>query len=188
MDVDVISVPGGSRLSDEDLGAFVSQLHKADLERIFAIVGTSGTTNLGIIDDLDAIADVCGTHGWWMHVDGAYGGAALAAASPPGRPLKESNEPIASSLTLTNGYLRHLIAAHFYTGTLSMHELHTGICGEYLEVLYDGEWNPSDYAQVSLFRRARGLPFGSVSQHTVRKPIAMPLRKTIRAPPAPRHV
>jgi glutamate/tyrosine decarboxylase-like PLP-dependent enzyme len=29
--------------------------------------------------------------------------------------------------------------------------------GDYLEVLYDGEWNPSDYAH-HLSRRARGLP------------------------------
>ena len=30
--------------------------------------------------------------------------------------------------------------------------------GDYLEVLYDGIWNPSDYAH-HLSRRARGLPF-----------------------------
>ncbi|PVD37189.1 hypothetical protein C0Q70_04184 [Pomacea canaliculata] len=36
-----------------------------------------GTTGLGAIDPLDAIADVCRTYGIWMHVDGAWGGALL---------------------------------------------------------------------------------------------------------------
>lgn len=30
---------------------------------------TAGTTVLGAIDDMDAIADVCQKHGIWMHVD-----------------------------------------------------------------------------------------------------------------------
>ena len=31
-----------------------------------------GTTNTGVIDPLDAIADVCAEHQVWPHVDGAY--------------------------------------------------------------------------------------------------------------------
>ena len=34
-----------------------------------------------LVDDLADIADVCAEHGVWLHVDGAYGGAALAAPS-----------------------------------------------------------------------------------------------------------
>ena len=37
--------------------------------------------NLGIIDDLTDIANICEQTGIWMHVDGAYGGAALVAPS-----------------------------------------------------------------------------------------------------------
>ncbi|MEZ5343227.1 MAG: pyridoxal-dependent decarboxylase [Acidimicrobiales bacterium] len=48
-------------------------------------MATAGTTNAGIIDDLAPIADVCEATGIWMHVDGAYGLAALA--SPTARPL-----------------------------------------------------------------------------------------------------
>ena len=104
---------------------------------------------------------------------------------PPSHPLKESNEPIASSLTLTNGYLRPLIAAHFYTGTLSMQELHTGSTVNI--------WRCSMTAngilqtmRITYPAGREGCPFGLVSQRTVRKPIAMPLRR-LSEPPTPRH-
>ncbi len=45
----------------------------------FLVVGTAGTVDVGAIDDLAAIADLCRTEGAWFHVDGAFG--ALAAFS-----------------------------------------------------------------------------------------------------------
>ena len=44
------------------------------------VVGTAGTTNTGTVDDLAALADLCAQEQLWLHVDGAYGGA--AAMSP----------------------------------------------------------------------------------------------------------
>jgi glutamate/tyrosine decarboxylase-like PLP-dependent enzyme len=41
------------------------------------IVATAGTTNSGAIDDIGALADVAKKHGIWLHVDGAYGAAAI---------------------------------------------------------------------------------------------------------------
>jgi glutamate/tyrosine decarboxylase-like PLP-dependent enzyme len=41
------------------------------------IVANAGTTNTGAVDSLDGLADVCVRHGMWLHVDGAYGAAAM---------------------------------------------------------------------------------------------------------------
>jgi len=42
-----------------------------------AVVASAGTVNTGVIDPLDAIADICAQHATWMHVDGAYGAPAM---------------------------------------------------------------------------------------------------------------
>jgi len=83
MDVDLIEVPvdGRGRLTGTALRSVVDSLPAADRDRIFAVVATAGSTNLGVVDDLAGCAAVARANGWWLHVDGAYGGAALAAPS-----------------------------------------------------------------------------------------------------------
>lgn len=45
--------------------------------RPLLVTATAGTTDTGQIDPLDAIADLCATHGAELHIDAAYGGPLL---------------------------------------------------------------------------------------------------------------
>jgi aromatic-L-amino-acid decarboxylase len=45
----------------------------------FLIVASGGTTNAGMIDPLQACADLAARHGLWYHVDAAWGGAIVAS-------------------------------------------------------------------------------------------------------------
>jgi len=49
--------------------------------RPLAVIATAGTTSTGTVDLLVAIRRLCDDEDLWMHVDGAYGGAALIGTS-----------------------------------------------------------------------------------------------------------
>ena len=121
-------------------------------------MATSGTTNLGVIDDLAGIAEVCRERGLWFHVDGAYGGAALAA--PSVRHLFAGIEHADSFIVDPHKWLFAPFdcCALVYRDPEVARRAHTQHAG-YLDPINEaGEWNPSDYA-MHLSRRARGLPF-----------------------------
>ncbi|MGR3758923.1 pyridoxal phosphate-dependent decarboxylase family protein [Roseobacteraceae bacterium NS-SX3] len=48
----------------------------------FLLVGTAGSVDLGLFDDLNALADLAAEYGLWLHVDGAFGAWTRIAAEP----------------------------------------------------------------------------------------------------------
>jgi glutamate/tyrosine decarboxylase-like PLP-dependent enzyme len=124
---------------------------------VFAVVATGGTTNFGIVDDIASIAAVTTEHGVWLHVDGAYGLAAM---------LVDRMRPTFAGVELCDSLIvdphKWLFApfdacALLYRQPELARRAHTQKA-EYLDTLTDSaDWNPSDLA-VQLTRRARGLP------------------------------
>ena len=122
------------------------------------MVATSGTTNFGIVDDLASVSEVCREFGIWFHVDGAYGGAGLAA--PSVRHLYAGIEHCDSFIVDPHKWLFAPFdcCALLYREPALARAAHTQHAS-YLDVLNDApDWNPTDYS-VGLTRRARGLPF-----------------------------
>ncbi len=160
MDADVLEVPADERgrMTGPALRAAVEQLAPETRDGIFAVVATAGTTNLGIVDDLEGVADVASDYGWWLHVDGAYGGAALAA--PSARPLFRGIERADSFIVDPHKWLFAPFdcCALLYRDPVLGRAAHTQRAGYLDAVNVNSEWNPSDFA-VQLTRRARGLPF-----------------------------
>jgi glutamate/tyrosine decarboxylase-like PLP-dependent enzyme len=157
MDVDFVGVPVDEhgRLTGDNLRR---TLESVGSDGLFAVVATAGTTNFGIVDDLASVADVCGELGVWFHVDGAYGGAGLAA--PSIRSKYEGIERCDSFIVDPHKWLFAPFdcCALIYRDPQLARAAHTQKAG-YLDVLTEAaEFNPSDYS-VGLTRRARGLPF-----------------------------
>lgn len=161
MDVLVLNVP--ARDDGVMTGASFAECVDAYLSenpthRIFAVVATAGTTNLGIIDDLDGVGTAAIAREIWFHVDGAYGLAALCA--PSVRPLFKGVERADSFIVDPHKWLFAPFdaCALIYRDPAIAKRAHTQHAS-YLDPLEDpNEWNPSDYA-IHLTRRARGLPF-----------------------------
>ena len=155
MDAELVGVPDDEhqRLSGENLRAV---LEAEGPETFFAVVATAGTTNFGIVDDIDSVAQVCREYGIWLHVDGAYGGAGLAA--PTVRHLFAGIEQADSFIVDPHKWLfaPYDCCALLYREPALGRGAHTQKA-TYLDVLNDAEWNPSEYS-IGLTRRARGLP------------------------------
>lgn len=155
MDVDIIkaAVDSEGRL----LGAAAEEAIEAAGDGLFAVVATAGTTNFGIIDDLDGVGEVAKRHGLWFHIDGAYGLAGILA--PSTRELFAGSERADSFIVDPHKWLFAPFdaCALVYRNPELARAAHTQH-GEYLDTLTErDEWNPSDYA-YNLTRRVRGLP------------------------------
>jgi glutamate/tyrosine decarboxylase-like PLP-dependent enzyme len=159
MDVDVlkVEVDDDGKLSGAAIASAVDHLHSTTENRVFAVVATSGTTNLGIIDDLKGIAKAAHERDIWFHVDGAYGLAALCA--PSVRAKFDGIEEADSFIVDPHKWLfaPYDACALVYRQPELAKQVHSQQAS-YLDTLKDGQWSPSDYA-IHLTRRTRGLPF-----------------------------
>ncbi|MFY9782720.1 MAG: pyridoxal-dependent decarboxylase [Acidimicrobiales bacterium] len=131
-------------------------------ENVVGIVATAGTTNAGIVDDLEGLGSYAREHDLWFHVDGAYGGAAIFSSTH--RHLFEGIRHADSFIVDPHKWLfapLDCCALIYRNPTVARKVLAQQ--ASYLDVLHEAndeeyEWNPSDFA-IHLSRRARGLPF-----------------------------
>ncbi|MHC4052407.1 pyridoxal phosphate-dependent decarboxylase family protein [Bradyrhizobium sp. 25ACV] len=109
----------------------------------FLVVGSAGTVDIGAIDDLKAVAELCREEGIWFHVDGAFG--ALAIFSPELAPLLGGIE-LADSIALD---FHKWGQVPYDAGFL---------------LVRDGEQHRQAFAQPAAYlrREARGLAAGAV--------------------------
>jgi len=159
MDVEIVTVAvrDDLRMYGEDIAAAIDAYHASTDGQICAVVATSGTTNLGVIDDLVGAAKAAHDRNIWFHVDGAYGLAGLCA--PSVREAFNGIELCDSFIVDPHKWLfaPYDACALVYRNPEIARETHTQHAS-YLDSLHDGTWNPSDYA-IQLTRRTRGLPF-----------------------------
>ena len=142
------------RLRAESVLDVLRHLDPAD---VAAVVATAGATNTGSVDELDEIARVCRAHGVWLHVDAAYGGAALLSSR-----TRDAFAGIESADSVTIDPHKWLFtpfdcAAVIYREPALARASHTQTA-PYLDAVQGTDYdNPADYA-LHLSRRPRGLP------------------------------
>jgi len=173
IDADIILVDDDEedKLTGHWLQKAIDNLSEIDRKRLFAVVATGGTTNAGIIDELDTVAEVCEKENLWFHVDAAYGGGALAA--PSVRHLFNGIER-ADSITIDPHkwmFSPYDCGAVIYKNLELAKNAHSQK-GAYLDIFKDEGaqgFNPADY-QIQLTRRLRGLPLWfSLAMHGTEK-------------------
>jgi L-2,4-diaminobutyrate decarboxylase len=138
-------------------GAAVAAALDEHGDRIAGVVATAGTTNLGRIDHLRDIGEVCRARNVWLHVDGAYGAAGLAAPS-----IHDLFDGIELADSIIIDPHKWLFAPFDCCALLWREPGHARAVhaqkADYLTFLdVYGDWNPSDFA-IHLTRRVRGLP------------------------------
>lgn len=155
MDVDVITAAPDAR--GRLHGDAVARALDEHGDAVFAVVATGGTTNFGIVDDIAGVAAATKDRDVWLHIDGAYGLAAMLV--PDMRPVFAGVERADSVIVDPHKWLFapfDACALIYREPSLAL-QAHTQKA-EYLDTLTDSpDWNPSDLA-VQLTRRSRGLP------------------------------
>jgi glutamate/tyrosine decarboxylase-like PLP-dependent enzyme len=155
MDVDVVTArpDAGGRLHGDAVTEALDEHGGA----VFAVVATGGTTNFGIVDDIASVAAATRGRDVWLHIDGAYGLAAM---------LVERMRPVFAGVGEADSVIvdpHKWLFAPFDACALIYRDPSVALAAhtqkaEYLDTLTESaDWNPSDLA-IQLTRRARGLP------------------------------
>ena len=121
----------------------------------FAVVATVGTTSTTSIDPVPAVADICQNEHLWLHVDGAYGGA--AAIVPEMRPVLDGCNRADSFVTNPHKWLfTPMDCSVLFTRHVGTLKQAFSLVPEYLKTT-DGEVNNYMDWGVQLGRRFRAL-------------------------------
>ena len=169
MGCDLVTAPAADEHGRFEARTLAQTLDARRAEEIVAVVATAGATKTGAFDDLAAIGDVCARRGLWLHVDGAYGGAALL--SPRTRPLLAGIDRADSFIVDPHKmlYTPFDCAAVVCRDSAAARKSLTQTA-DYLEAVGDAERpNPSDLA-VHLTRRCGVCRFGRHSWPTAPTP------------------
>lgn len=125
--------------------------------RPFLIIGSAGTTDTGVIDDLNELANIAEKYNCWFHIDGAYGGyfylidelkskfkGIEKADSLVIDPHKGLFLPYGTGMVLVKER-EHMLHSHFYLAN-------------YMQDAYKSpeEWSPADVSP-ELSRNFRGM-------------------------------
>ena len=146
--------------------------------RPFCVVATVGTTSTTSIDPVPEIASLCREHGLWLHVDGAYGGA--AALVPEMRHVLAGCEHADSLVVNPHKWLFTPIdCSVLFVRDPDMLRRAFSLVPEYLRTADDDVTNYMDWG-VQLGRRFRALKLWMVMRYFGHAGLAGHIREHIR--------
>jgi glutamate/tyrosine decarboxylase-like PLP-dependent enzyme len=145
----------------------------------FLIVGSAGSTDLGIIDPLDKMGLLANSYGCWFHVDGAYGGFFIMVEQ-----FRSSLAAIALSDSVVLDPHKSLFLS-YGTGAVLIKNRVTALKTNYYRANYmqdaEGDYaimNPADVSP-ELTKHFRGLRMWLSSQYFGIAPFRAPLEEKI---------
>jgi aromatic-L-amino-acid decarboxylase len=145
----------------------------------FCVVATVGTTSTSSIDPLPAIADICGEHKIWLHVDAAYAGS--AAILPEMRHILDGAERADSLVTNPHKWLfTPFDLSVLYSRRMDVLRRAFSLVPEYLKTSEaETVRNGMDYG-IQLGRRFRALKLWMIIRYFGHEGLAARIREHCR--------